>query len=124
MPVTASIDDDRAGFYGCEGRQGRAAEIRIPGRVDQVDMRFAAVDRGDRGAHRVFAFLFQRVLIGHRRAALDRACRLDCAAGMQQGFEQRGFAGARMTRESDVADAVGGVRHVSASRREVGITRA
>src|SRR5690606_20588025 len=31
-------------------------------------------------------------------------CRLECAAGMQQGFEQGGLAGAGMAREGHVAD--------------------
>ena len=61
----------------------------------------------------MLAFLFERIVIGHRRAALDRACRLDRAAGMQQGFEQSCFAGARLSCEGDVADVVGGIGHGS-----------
>ena len=110
MPV-GGVDDDRAGLDGGERRQRRAARIGRSGRVDEIDVDTARIDRRDRGADRMLAFFFQRIEIRHRRAALDRACRLDCAAGMQQGFEQRGFAGARLACECDIADVVGGVGH-------------
>ncbi len=105
------IDDDGAGFHRGERGNGRSAEICVSGRINEIDMNVAYVDRRDGGAHRMATFLFHRVVVGHGRAALDRACRLDRAAGMQQGFEQRGFAGARMTCECDVADAISGIRH-------------
>jgi hypothetical protein len=41
------IDHDGDGFNGRERGQGAAAEIRIAGRVDQVDVAIAVVDRGD-----------------------------------------------------------------------------
>ena len=105
------VDDDRAGFHGGHRGQGRTAEVRIAGCVDQIDMDVADVDRRDCRGHRMAAFLFHRIVVRHGRAAFDGACRLDCAAGMQQGFEQGGFAGARMTCECDIADAIGAVRH-------------
>ena len=109
------VDDDRAGLDRRERGQRRAAEVRRSRRVDEVDVGAAEIDRCDRGAERVLAFPFQRIVVGHRGAALDRACRLDRAAGMQQGFEQCCFAGARLSCESDVANVVCAVGHVASS---------
>ena len=44
-------------------------------------------------------------------AALDRACRLEGAAGLQQGFEQGGFAGGGVACEGHVADVLRRMRH-------------
>ena len=82
-----------------------------PGRVDQVDVDAAVVDRRDGGVERVLPRLFHRVEVGHRAAALDAACRLDRAAGMQQGFEKRGFAGAGVACQGHIADLRSAVRH-------------
>ena len=109
------VDDDGTGLHGPENRQGRTTEIRIAGRVEQVDVHATMVDRRQRALDRMLAFLLHRVVVGHGCAALDRTCRLNGAAGMQQGFEQGGFAGAGMTDECDVADLLGGVcRHCQA----------
>src|SRR5207342_715828 len=69
----------------------------------------------DRRIDRVPAFLFDRIEIGNRRAALDGACRLDRAAGMQQGFEEHGFAGAGVACEGHVADVFGRIGHEAVS---------
>src|SRR5690348_3551370 len=68
----------------------------------------------------MLAFLFLLFEIGHRGAAFDAACRLDRAAGMQQGFEEGGFAGACVARESHVADVFGYPGHTSLRRRASG----
>ena len=47
------------------------------------------------------------------RSIVPAVC--DRAAGMQQGFEQHGFAGAGVTREGHVADLLGGIRHEAVS---------
>src|SRR3546814_12971468 len=52
-----------------------------------------------------------RIEIGNRVATLHGACRLDGAAGMQKGFEQRGLAGAGVACEGHVADVRSRVRH-------------
>ena len=107
--AVGGIDHDGAGFDGGQRGEGRAAEIGIARRVDQVDVAVAVVDRDQGCLDRVLAFLFHRIEVGNRRAALDRACRLYHAAGMQQGFDQSGFAGAGMACQGDVADAIGAV---------------
>ena len=109
LDAVGGIDDDGAGFHGGQRGDGRSAEIRIARRVDQVDVAVAVVDRDQGGLDRVLAFLFHRVEVGNRRAALDRACRLYHAAGKQQGFDQGGFAGAGMACQGDVANAIGAV---------------
>ena len=114
MPVSASTTIAH-GLDRGQRRQRRPAEVGIAGRVDQVDVRIAGVvDRCAIAASmRMAAFLFDRIEVGHGRAALDRACRLDRAAGMQQGFEQDGFAGAGVTCEGHVADLFGRIGHGS-----------
>ena len=109
--AVAGIDDDDAGLDRGQGRQGRAAEIRVARRVDQIDVAIAVIDRDQRRLHRVTALFLHRIKIGNGVAAFDRTCRLDRAAGMQQGFKQGGFAGAGMACQGDVADGIGAVRH-------------
>ena len=123
------IDHDRDGFHRGQRGQGGAAEIRIAGRVDQVDVDGLlagrrVVDAGDGRVDGVAALLLDRIEIGHRAAAFDRACRLDRAAGMQQGFEQDCFAGARVACEGHVADLLCGVRHEAVSPMVGGRRRA
>jgi hypothetical protein len=93
------VDHDQRGLHRGQRRQRRAAEFRVAGGVDQVQViaavgRGRVVDAGDGDVHRVAAGLLHRVEVGHRGAAFDRACRGQGAAGMQQGFEQGCFAGA------------------------------
>jgi hypothetical protein len=113
------VDDDRDGFHRGERRERRPAEIRVSGCIDQVDVDGRVVgqriDARDRRIDRVPAFLFDRIEIGNRRAALDGACRLDRAAGMQQGFEEHGFAGAWVACEGHVADVFGRIGHEAVS---------
>ena len=59
----------------------------------------------------MLSLFFERIVIGNRGAALDRAGNLNRAARMQQGFEQRGLARGGMPDERDVSDAFGGVCH-------------
>ena len=110
------IDHDQRRFHRRQCRQRRAAEFRVAGGVDQVEVDAApavggGVDRGDGDVHRMAARLFHRVEIRHRGAAFDRACRGQGAAGMQQGFEQGCFAGAGVACEGHVADVAGCVGH-------------
>ena len=114
------VDDDRHGFHRGERRQRRAAEIGEAGRVDQVHMHRRAaggrvVGGSDRGVQRMAAGLLHRIVVGHRGAAFEVACRLDRAAGMQQGFEEGGLAGARVACEGHVADLFRAVRHEAVS---------
>ena len=117
--AAAGVDDDRDGFHRGERRKRGAAEIRISGSVDEVDVDGRAVGGGveacDRGVDGVAAFLFDRIEIGDRRASLDAACRLDRAAGMQQGFEEHCFAGAWVACKSHVADVFCRVGHEAVS---------
>jgi len=55
----------------------------------------------------MLAFLLLILEVGNGAAALDAACRLDRAAGMQQGFKQGGSAGPCVAREGLVADVLG-----------------
>ncbi len=58
---------------------------------------------------------FHRVEVGHRGAAFEAACRLNRATGMQQGFEEGGFAGAGVACQGHVADGFCAVRHEAVS---------
>ena len=137
------VHHHQRGLHRRQRRQGRPAEVRIAWGVDQVEVEGAVagvvVQAGDGDVQGVAAGLLHGVEVGHGGAALDAACRVDGAAGMQQGFEQGGFAGAGVARQGHVADllcAVGhepvspllaggrGVMAVRASRRSVGARRA
>jgi hypothetical protein len=109
--AVGGVDYDGAGFHCGQCRQGGAAEIGVARSIDQVDMTFAARDRGDAGLDRVLALFFHRIEIGDRASAFNGARRLDGAAGMQQGFKQGGFAGAGMACQCNVANGLGAVRH-------------
>jgi hypothetical protein len=114
------VDDDRKSLHGGHRGQGGATEIRITGRIDQVDVDGrlpvrGMIDAGDRCIDGMPAILLDRVEIGDGAAAFDGACRLDGAAGMQQGFEQRGLAGARVACEGHIADLACDVGHESVS---------
>jgi hypothetical protein len=105
------IHHHRHGLHRRQRRQRRAAEIWVAGGIDQVDVDAGVAGAGDRGIDGVAAFLLDRVEVGDRAAALDRACRLYRATGMQQGFEERCFAGAGMARQGHVADLLCAVGH-------------
>ena len=92
---------DRILFRGRHRRTGAGA-IGILGK-----------DAGDGGIDGVAAALLEGIMIGHGAAALDGACHLEGAAGMQQGFEQGCFAGAGVAREGHVADLLSTVGHAS-----------
>ena len=114
--AAVGIDDHGHGLdRGQRGQRG-AAEVGIARCVDQVEVdAFAGgggvVDAGDGGIERVAALFFDGVEIGDGAAAFDAACRLDRAAGLQQGFEKRGFAGGGVACEGHVADGCGAVGH-------------
>ena len=118
LHAVVAVHHHRAGFHRGQGCQRGAAEFRQAGRVDQIDVALAVVDGGDGGADGMAARLLHRVEIGNRGAALDGPGRLDDAARVQQGLEQRGLAGARVAHERDVSDAVGGVGHERTSRAD------
>ena len=110
------IDHHRHRLHCGQCGQGGATEIRIAGGVDQVDVDRrlpvrGVVDAGDRGVDGMAAFAFDRIEVGDRAAAFDGACRLDGAAGMQQGFEQGGLAGAGVACQGHVADLLCAVGH-------------
>ncbi len=103
------VDHDQRGLHGRQRRQCRATEFGIARRVDEIEVdAFAGggqvIGAGDGGIDGVAAGLLDRIVIGHGGAAFDGACRLEGAAGMQQGFEERCFAGARVACQGHVAD--------------------
>src|SRR5690606_16837770 len=110
------IDHDRDGLSGRQRRRRGSAEGRMAGGVDQVDVHRPAgsgvvVDARHGDVERMAALFLDRVVVRQRVAALDRACRLDGAAGVQQGFEQGGLAGGGVACESHVPDVLRGVGH-------------
>ena len=61
-------------------------------------------EAGNCRINRMAVFLFDRVEVGHRAAALDGARLADHPGFAQHGFEQAGLAAASMAGQSDVAD--------------------
>jgi len=115
LDAGGGIDHDQRGFHHGQRRQRGPAEVRIAGQVDQVEMQWlpvaGAVDAGDCRVDGMAAAFLDRVEVRGGAAAFDAAGGLDRAAGLQQGFEQRGLAGAGMAGERDVADVLCRVGH-------------
>ena len=110
------VDHDGDGFHGGQRGQGRAAEIRITRRVDQVEAHRCLSGRlvfqtGDGAVQRMPATLFHGVVVGQGIAAFNAAGHLQGTACVQQGFEQGGLAGTGMAYEGHVAQLCCRVRH-------------
>ena len=88
-----------------EHRQRLAEEVRVAGRVDDVDVHALVVEAADGGVERVLQALLLRIEIRHRGAALQAAARAYGAGLQQQRLQQRGLARAGLTDQCDVADA-------------------
>ena len=86
------VDDDGRGVDRSERAHRLAAEIRIAGGVDQVNVRVAPGEIHQRGVERVAVGLFQRIVVADGVAALDTAGRFDCAGARKQRFRQGGLA--------------------------------
>jgi hypothetical protein len=71
-------------------------EIRVAGRVDQIDGGAIDGERDDRGLDRDPALALQRQRIGLRRALIDAAGLVDNTSAVEQSLRQRCLAGVNM----------------------------
>ena len=77
-------------------------EIRVPGRVDQVDRDVADDERHHGGLDRDAALPLQRQRIGLGAARIDAADLVDDTGGMQQPLGQAGLAGVNMRQNPQI----------------------
>ena len=81
-----------------------ALEVRVAGRVQQVDLGLVEFDRHQRGGKRKRAILLIVVPVRNRVAFLNGPQTIGGAAVVEQRFNQRGLARPLMARQGDVAD--------------------
>ena len=122
------VDHDRRGVHGLERRHRLADEVGIPGRVEQVDARFAVQEVDDRRVERVLDFALEGVEVADRGASLQAARCTDRPRLPQQRLDQAGLARRCLPDEGDRSDAGNlgvGSRHgavsFSATKRRVGL---
>jgi len=77
------VDDDQRGIDTGQRGNGRAGEIRIARRVDQVDVAVFVAEIDDGGIQRMAGFLFLRVVIADGTAAFDAAFGGNGAGGVE-----------------------------------------
>ena len=75
-------------------------EVRVSGRVDQVDGDVADRERDDRGLDRDAALAFQRERVRLRAACVDAADLVDDPGGVQQPLGQAGLTGVDVRQNS------------------------
>ena len=81
-------DHDGHRLHRLEHRQRLAEEVRIAGRVDEVDVDAVEVEAADRGVERVLQAPLLRVEIRHRAAARQASAAADRARLQQQRLDE------------------------------------
>jgi len=92
LDAVLRVDHDGRRLDRRQRVQRLAEEIRIAGRVDQVDVAIAVREINERARQRMLEFFFERVEVADRRAFIDAAGRGYRARLVQQSFGQCGFA--------------------------------
>ena len=77
-------------------------EVRVAGRVDQVDRDVADDERHDGGLDRDAALPFQRERVGLGAAVIDAADLVDDTGGVEQPLGQAGLTGVDMRQDPQV----------------------
>jgi hypothetical protein len=98
------VDHHHGGIDARQRRGSLSRKIRVARRIDEVDVHTFPGEVGQRRIQRVAGDLFLRIEIADGVALLHAALDVDRTRLEQQGFRQRGLAGAAVTDESDGAD--------------------
>ena len=98
LTTTATVVDG-----GQHGKRA-AEQVRVTGRVDERDVLCAELEPAHGRLEAVLQFLFLRVEITHRRAALERAHDREGAGRVQQRLGQQRLPGAGMADEREGVD--------------------
>ena len=95
-------DDEHGAVEHSEDALDLGDEVRVPGRVDEVDGDVADRERRYRRLDRDAALLLERERVGLRGAVVDAAELVDHAGGMQQPLGERCLTGVYMRQDSQV----------------------
>jgi hypothetical protein len=100
------VDDDDGRFHCLQRRQRLTGEVGASGGVDQVHAQaLGGLEVQQAGLQRVQHAPLQYIVVADRVALLDAARLGDRPGAVQQGFGQRGLAGAGRPDEGQGADA-------------------
>ncbi len=108
--------DDGDRLHGFEHRQGATEEIRIAGRVDEIDVSGFEIETADGGIEGVLQALLLRIEVRDRGATLQAAFAADRARLQEQPFQQEGFTSAGRPHKRNVPDALCRIPHGQRSR--------
>ena len=99
-------DQDRA-IEHAEDAFDLGDEVRVAGRVDQVDREIADQERGDRGPDRDAAFAFELERVGLGGAGVDAADAIDGAGGEEESLGEGGLTGVDVGEDAEIERAHG-----------------
>ena len=100
-------DDEDSAVEDAEDAFDLGDEVRVAGRVDQVDREVADQERGDRGADRDAAFALELERVGLGGAGVDAADVVDGACGVEQSLAEGGLTGVDVGEDSEIERAHG-----------------
>ncbi len=100
-------DDEERRVGRPEAGPHLAAEVGVPGGVEEVHLGARVHQRGHRQRHRPLVCLLRFLEVAHRRPVDDRAGAGDRARRGQQGLQQRGLARSTRPDQHHVAQPVG-----------------
>ena len=103
--------DDGRGLDRLEDRQRAADEIRVTGRVDQVDVGIARLEPAVRGIDRMQQASRLGIVIADRRAPGQAPLRADAACTEQEGLGQQGLSRPGVTDQGQVSNVAGRFGH-------------
>ncbi len=101
-----SVDHEHGQIGDAEAEDRLAAEVRVAGRVDQVDAMAVPIERGDRQRDRLLPRPFLGIVIHHGRSSLDRARPGDHPCPEEQRLGKGRLATPVVPDEHDVSDLV------------------
>ena len=99
-------DEDRA-VEDAEDALDLGDEVRVAGRVDEVDREVADEERGDRGPDRDAAFALELERVGLGGAGVDAADVIDGAGGEEESLGEGGLTGVDVGEDSEIERAHG-----------------
>jgi len=109
-------DDETSGFGGRNSFYGGSDEVRVAGRVDDVDGSAGVVSVDDSGGDGVLTVLFLVVVVADGSSIVD-ASEAACGAGfVEDSLSEGGFARAAVSEKDDVAN-IAGTGHFRISKR-------
>ena len=100
-------DDEDGAIEDAEDAFDLGDEVRVAGRVDEVDREVADEERGDRGPDRDAAFALEVERVGLGGAGVDAADVVDRAGGEEESLGEGGLTGVDVGEDAEVERAHG-----------------